>query len=194
MNVTITKEEAQSIIDIACGTWKEKLFGLWGKQIVLNKPIEVTEEFYKEMVRVSNPIQLHTIDSVFAAKKFENEIDFDIINDTDVFYVETIGGNKWLMQGKPFERCEDNKILNKSTKYKHIKEKLCSKESVTALRKATKEEEQLFYKHFPKKQKIWIDVYRGKDGRISVMGYYSEEKYNDRWAPEITIDCIIKEY
>ena len=95
MNVTITKEEAQSIIDIACGTWKEKLFGLWGKQIVLNKPIEVTEEFYK---------------------------------------------------------------------------------------------------HFPKKQKIWIEVYRGLDGRISVMEYYSEEEYNDRWAPENTIDCIIKEY
>lgn len=194
MNVTITKEEAQSIIDIACGTWKEKLFGLWGKQIVLNKPIEVTEEFYKEMVRVSNPIQLHTIDSVFAAKKFKNEIDFDILNDKDVFYIETKGSNEWLTQGKPFEKNKINNTLDICEEIKYTKEKLCNEEIVTTLRKATKEEEALFYKHFPKKQKIWIEVYRGSDGRISVMKYYSEEEYNDRLAPENTIDCIIKEY
>lgn len=194
MNVTITKEEAQSIIDIACGTWKEKLFGLWGKQIVLNKPIEVTEEFHKEMVRASNPIQLHTIDSVFAAKKFKNEIDFNILNDKDVFYIETKYGSEWITKGKPFEVDEGNKTLDKSTKCRYTKEILCGKESVTTLRKATNEEIELFYTHFPKKQKIWIEVYRELNGGINMCKYESEEGYNDRWAQERTIDCIIREY
>lgn len=45
----ITPEQAKSIIDIACNDWKDKLFDLWGKQIIFKKDITVSYPFYKQM-------------------------------------------------------------------------------------------------------------------------------------------------
>lgn len=56
---------AQTIINIACSTWKPKLASMWANNIVLNKSIEISEEFYKEM-RNACTVEQHTLfDSIF---------------------------------------------------------------------------------------------------------------------------------
>lgn len=41
--------DAQSIINIACESWKSELADKWGKSIVLDKVIIIYEQFYKKM-------------------------------------------------------------------------------------------------------------------------------------------------
>jgi hypothetical protein len=45
----LSPANAQRIIDAACYSWREKLAVLWAKNIVLEKDIEISEDFYKEM-------------------------------------------------------------------------------------------------------------------------------------------------
>ena len=75
-NKTIQKErkltpaQAQSIVDIACKTWKEKLVALWARDIVLGLDIIITEEFYKEMRNACTRPQHELFDKIFG-KDFE---------------------------------------------------------------------------------------------------------------------------
>lgn len=62
---TLKPEQAQSIIDIACVSWKEKLFKVWGKNIVLKENIIVSEEEYKEMYKACDPDQERLFDTIF---------------------------------------------------------------------------------------------------------------------------------
>jgi hypothetical protein len=62
---TITAELAQSIIDIACGTWKKQLAEKWANNIVLGNEIEISEEFYKEMRAACTPPQNELFDKIF---------------------------------------------------------------------------------------------------------------------------------
>lgn len=62
---TITAEQAQEIIDIACGTWKLKLASIWSKDIVLKKSINITEDDYKEMRGACNYSQNELFDEIF---------------------------------------------------------------------------------------------------------------------------------
>ena len=56
---------AQIIINIACSTWKPKLASMWANNIVLNKSIEISEEFYKEMRNACSVEQHRLFDSIF---------------------------------------------------------------------------------------------------------------------------------
>lgn len=68
---TITSEQAQSIIDIACATWKNTLFDKWGKAIVLKKEITIDESFYQEMRKACTAPQNELFDKIFG-KDFQN--------------------------------------------------------------------------------------------------------------------------
>jgi len=61
----ITAEQAQSIIDIACNRWKTKLAKLWGESMVLNKYVEIPEEFYQEMRKTCTLEQHKLFDEIF---------------------------------------------------------------------------------------------------------------------------------
>jgi len=65
MNYKITAEQAQSIINIACENWKKKLAEKWANNIVLNKEIEISEEFYKEMRKACTEPQNKLFDKIF---------------------------------------------------------------------------------------------------------------------------------
>ena len=69
----IKSEEAQSIINIACGVWKRKLAGLWSTKIVLGEDIEIEEEFYLEMRNACTSVQHILFDTIFGPDT--NEID-----------------------------------------------------------------------------------------------------------------------
>lgn len=58
-------EQAQAIIDIACQTWKTKLAKLWGESMVLNKYVEISEEFYQEMRKACTQEQHKLFDEIF---------------------------------------------------------------------------------------------------------------------------------
>ena len=56
---------AQRIIDIACSTWKSKLASMWAHNMVLGKPVEISESFYKEMRSACTNDQHKLFDSIF---------------------------------------------------------------------------------------------------------------------------------
>lgn len=63
----LTSLQAQSIFDIACNTWKEKLAKEWSVNILLNKNIEVSEEFYTNMRKACTKEQNLLFDSIFGS-------------------------------------------------------------------------------------------------------------------------------
>ena len=56
---------AQRIIDIACSTWKSKLASMWAHNMVLGKPVEISESFYKEMRSACTNEQHKLFDYIF---------------------------------------------------------------------------------------------------------------------------------
>lgn len=62
---TITYANAQRIVDIACTGWKETLFEMWGKKIVLKQDIEITEDKYQEMRKACTVRQHEIFDEIF---------------------------------------------------------------------------------------------------------------------------------
>ena len=72
---TITKEQAQSIVDSACSTWKEKLCAKWATSIVLGLSIDIDEKFYKEMRGACTKEQHELFDKIFGSDKKEIEWD-----------------------------------------------------------------------------------------------------------------------
>ena len=79
---TITAELAQSIIDIACGTWKKQLAEKWANNIVLGNEIEISEEFYKEMRAACTPPQNELFDKIFG--KDDGSVDLSTINKSEL--------------------------------------------------------------------------------------------------------------
>jgi hypothetical protein len=57
--------EAQSIIDAACATWKLKLAKLWSLHIVMDQNISITQLFYKEMRKACTDSQHKLFDEIF---------------------------------------------------------------------------------------------------------------------------------
>lgn len=79
-----------------------------------------------------------------------SKVDFSILNDTDIFYVQC--GDPWLAKGYFLDRTKFNKHLNIHTKNSYKDNALCKKDSVKGLRRATLEEQELFYSHFPEEK------------------------------------------
>jgi len=64
-NRILKPNEAQSIIDIACPTWKQKLAKLWSLSIVMDENISITQDFYKEMRKACTDSQNKLFDEIF---------------------------------------------------------------------------------------------------------------------------------
>jgi hypothetical protein len=62
---SLQPQDAQSIIDIACNDWKEKLSNSWASSIVLKKPIEISEEKYSEMYKACTQDQKELFNKIF---------------------------------------------------------------------------------------------------------------------------------
>lgn len=76
-------------------------------------------------------------------------VDFSILNDTDVFYIETFDCGKWLYQGlNPSEHCERISVYLDGFSINKDIGKLTDKENVKLVRLATTEEIEPYKKHF----------------------------------------------
>jgi len=79
---TITYQQAQEIIDIACSTWKDTLFEKWGKDIILKRSIEISQEFYDQMRKACTTPQHKLFDEIFDKDKPEYKVgDWVVITD-----------------------------------------------------------------------------------------------------------------
>lgn len=185
----ITPQQAQEIIDIACPTWKANLAIEWGANIVSRLPIGIEDSFYKEMREECTPIQHELFDKIFGK---ENDIDFSILNDEDVFYLRTGGNHKYLFKGKdPFNKKVKGFVLGGTRPFEDI---ICNKEDVIELRIATIEEQDLYNQKVDNLKDgdlVWIydgawqlryttgKVYNGR-----VECYYDQTKVGDicKWT------------
>lgn len=79
-----------------------------------------------------------------------SKVDFSILNDTDIFYVDCIG--TWLtIQGLSKEYTNSRTIcLRDQDVYRAGR--LCERNQVRELRLATKEEVKIFYRFFPEEK------------------------------------------
>jgi len=84
MNYQITPDQAKSIIEIACKTWKKKLAEKWAVKIMLDETIEVSDEFYKEMISASDGKQTTLLNSIFKPDEI-NLRDKSTINNLELF-------------------------------------------------------------------------------------------------------------
>lgn len=66
---TITHTQAQQIIDIACATWKERLFTKWGRKIVFKETIQISDNDYQEMRNACTSEQHQLFDEIFGSDK-----------------------------------------------------------------------------------------------------------------------------
>lgn len=168
-------QDAQRIIDVACNSWKHALASGWSKDIVLNKTISISEDFYKEM-RAACTSEQHTLfDEIFGPY-----VDFSILNDTDVFYLLT-GYSGYLFKGcDPFNKKVEFYSFFYEDKGINI---ICEKRNVIQLRLANKEELKIWEEYYPsKKVKVGDHVvtsnYDGNyDGRVLKVTEIIDEKY-----------------
>lgn len=70
----LSQDQAKRIVKIACSSWKDKLFGKWGKELLFNNSITITEEFYQEMRAACTTEQHKLFDEIFGADKSVEEI------------------------------------------------------------------------------------------------------------------------
>lgn len=65
----IKYSDAQRIVDIACPTWTNMLFDKWGRDIVLKRDFEITDEDYKKMREACSEAQHKVFDEIFGEDK-----------------------------------------------------------------------------------------------------------------------------
>lgn len=111
---TIIHTQATRIINIACSSWQSKLAELWGKDIVLKKKINITDQFYKEMRNACTKEQHELFDKIFG--KDEMTTNFKV-GDSIVFLREVDGKRKGDLR-KITHIEPDNRIV--STKIRGI--------------------------------------------------------------------------
>ncbi len=89
----LNPDDAQKIVDIACTNWKTKLAELWASNIVLNKQIQVTETFYKEMRSACTSEQNKLFDIIFGKDIWECPY-----KDGDLVWVRFTDNSPWYLQ------------------------------------------------------------------------------------------------
>lgn len=103
--IEITAEQAQSIIDIAYGEWRERLGKKWGKQIVLGYGSAVPEKFYNTMRSACNDEQHALLDKIFGKDEPEQEFKVGV-------HVYVITGGSGALGAN----CKVGKIIEKPDK------------------------------------------------------------------------------
>ena len=168
----LTKEDSLKIYDVACQSWKSKLARKWGEQMFIYNYTSITKEFYDEMRNACDSKQHKVLDEIFGV---DDEIDFSILNDTDVFYVKCDTGNDYLFKGKD-AFTKDTKTTNIVTLRDNTKSInwICENEDVKELRLATEKEIELFSQHF--------NLCPYKDGELIFVKEYSKGVWHLRYA------------
>jgi hypothetical protein len=82
---SISYTQAQEIIKIACARWKVKLAEKWAKEIVLERPIEITEEFYQKMRKACTGPQNASFDEIFGKDTNEIDLSKDKVDNLELF-------------------------------------------------------------------------------------------------------------
>lgn len=126
---TITHTQAQEIIDMACSTWKERLFTLWGKKIVLKQKVEISNNQYQEMRKACTIEQNKLFDNIFG-----KEVDYKV-GDWMIIIQEGV-----KEEHNVFQLTED--MIIKDSNHYHIKYKTNSYIFPIQVRPATEEEIQ----------------------------------------------------
>lgn len=65
----IKYSDAQRIVDIACPTWTNMLFDKWGRDIVLKRDFEITNDDYKTMRKACSEAQHKVFNDIFGEDK-----------------------------------------------------------------------------------------------------------------------------
>ena len=73
-NFKLNFEQAQSIMNIACDAWKNKLSELWGKTLLRNGNVDITQDFYNEMIKASDSSQKEVINNIMGEHFRSKEI------------------------------------------------------------------------------------------------------------------------
>jgi hypothetical protein len=191
----ITSEQAQSIIDVACETWKNTLFDKWGRAIVLKKEITIDEFFYQEMRKACTTPQNELFDKIFG-KDFKNPYRVG-----DFLYVVQGGWNciphkaykKSLYEGEVDEIVEFDFFENQTMALTKTGAVMRIEMEPSAFRLAT-EEEIKKVKFIPKgtpclvrdsEHYNWIFVYSNGDGEF--IGTNNKKSLND-WKQVQVLD------
>lgn len=74
-NFKLKTEQAKKIISIACPPWQIKLTDLWAKELLLKDEVEITLDFYNEMMNESNNSQKEVLNNIFKNHFKPKEID-----------------------------------------------------------------------------------------------------------------------
>ncbi len=139
---------------------------------------EHIEKVIEQITKLQNYIEEH-----FLQKK--EEIDFSILNDTDVFYIDCGYKNQFLFIGKdPTSLKVLGFDLSNNETFNNV---CCDKKDVIELRKATDEEIALYRKHYPIKYKCIIYISQDIEGNLYTTLNNRNPKYK-------LIDTIEKEY
>lgn len=96
----LTPEDAQSIIDIAYSAWKDKLAKKWATDIVLNRWIDVSYIFYKEMRKACTKEQHELFDKIFGKDTLEcvfKQGEY-IVYDNRTYHIETTNDGQGRVQ------------------------------------------------------------------------------------------------
>lgn len=194
-------QDAQRIIEAACISWKHALASGWSKDIVLDNTISISEDFYKEMRAACTAVQHTLFDEIFG-----HDIDFSILNDTDVFYIKSRIGGEGLFKGsKPFEQNTYCYSITMGAKNER-KARICKKEDVIQLRLANEEELKIWEEQYPS-QKVKVgdcvitfnywDEYNGrvlkvieiKDKKYAYFTVFDGGFYNEH--SNFNIECTV---
>jgi hypothetical protein len=92
---TITWQQAQEIIDVACYDWKEKLIEKWAKNIVLREDVHVSDSSYRIMRKACTEDQNKLFDNIFGSDK----------EDIDLLEGKGIGDRKVFKLGGDDSNC-----------------------------------------------------------------------------------------
>ena len=170
---TITSEQGQQIIDIACPTWQERLANEWGKDIVCKRLIEISDNDYRTMRLACTKEQNEIFDQIFG----RDEHSFNV---GDYF---TVVKESYGLNGKLGQTYKIIRISGDSLYYEEYNS-VCSRR--VKVRPATPEEIRNYT--IPKgtpcfvrnhQNDFWRLAYADGDGKFSCKSDLSEAKRFD---------------
>jgi hypothetical protein len=112
---TLTPENAQRIIDVACSTWKNTLFDQWGKQIVLKQEIRVSDSDYVKMREACTSAQNALFDEIFGKEEPQFKVG-DWVTRTVEAYGVHFKGKTFLISA-----IDDDQVVENGTVNRHLK-------------------------------------------------------------------------
>jgi len=163
---TITYQQAQQIIDIACSEWKDTLFEKWGKDIILKRSIVISQEFYDQMRKACTASQHKLFDEIFGKDKPEYKVGDWVtwsgktpITAQIIRQSGSIGGPCWVLNEETHNSCHESYL------------RLATPEEIEAAKFPSKGTPCLVRDH---NAQTWRLVYSNGDGKFTSAASYKE--------------------